>query len=190
MSRQSQYPIQPYLLNRWSPRAMSGETLTPDELMPLFEAARFAPSSYNAQPWRFLYAHRETDSWQPFFDLLVPFNQSWAHKAAVFIVVVAKTTFDHNNKPSVTHAFDAGAAWENLALEASARGLVAHGMEGFDYGAAKTKLNIPDDHVVLAMIAIGKPGRKEDLPAELQEREEPSDRRPLSEIVMEGGFKG
>lgn len=189
MTRQANYPIQPFLLSRWSPRAMSGEALTQDELMPLFEAARWAPSSYNAQPWKFLYAHRETDAWKTFFDLLVPFNQCWAHTAAALIVVVAKTTFDHNGKFSITHALDSGAAWENLALEASARGLVAHGMEGFDYAAAKQNLHVPDDHVVLAMIAIGKPGRREDLPAELQEREEPADRRPLSEIVMEGGFQ-
>lgn len=189
MNRQPGYPIQPSLLNRWSPRAMSGEALTNDEIMPLFEAARWAPSSYNAQPWRFVYAQRDTAAWKTFFDLLVPFNQSWAKNAFVLVVVVAKTTFDYNGKPSVTHAFDTGAAWENLALEASARGLVAHGMEGFDYAAAKTKLNVPDDHVVLAMIAIGKPGKKEYLPVDLQEREESSDRRPLSEIVMEGGFK-
>lgn len=190
MSRQSSYPIQPYILNRWSPRALSGESLTDDELMSLFEAARWAPSSYNNQPWRFIYACRETPAWENLFSLLVEFNQGWAHKAAALVVVIAKTTSDFNGKPSVTHALDTGAAWENLALEGSARGLVVHGMEGFDYAAAKTKLNIPDDHVVLAMIAIGKPGRKEDLPADLQERETPSDRRPLSEIVMEGEFRG
>ena len=189
MSRQSNYPIQPLILNRWSPRAMSGESLTEEELMSLFEAARWAPSSYNNQPWRFIYAHRETDAWGSLFGLLGEFNQGWTHKAAALVVVVAKTRFDYNGKPSVTHALDTGAAWENLALEASARGLVAHGMEGFDYKAAKEKLGVPDDHVVLAMIAIGKPGKKEDLSAELQEREVPSDRRPLSEIVMEGKFR-
>lgn len=189
MSRQPNYSIQPLILNRWSPRALSGEAMFDDELMPLFEAARWTPSSHNNQPWRFIFARRETPAWDILFSLLGEFNQGWAHKAAVLVVVVAKTTFDYNGKPSVTHQFDTGAAWENLALEASTRGLVAHGMEGFDYAAAKTKLNIPDDHVVLAMIAIGKPGRKEDLPAELQERETPSDRRPLTEIVMEGEFR-
>jgi nitroreductase len=163
--------------------------MTDDELMPLFEAARWAPSSYNNQPWRFIYARRETPAWETLFGLLGEFNQGWAHKAAALVVVVAKTRFDYNGKLSVTHALDTGAAWENLALEASACGLVAHGIEGFDYTAAKTQLGIPDDHVVLAMIAIGKPGRKEDLPVDLQERDEPSDRRPLSEIVMEGTFR-
>jgi nitroreductase len=189
MPRQSNYPIQPYILNRWSPRALSGEAMTNDELMPLFEAARWAPSSYNNQPWRFIYARRETPAWETFVELLGDFNKGWAPRAAALVVVVAKTVFDYNGKPSVTHQLDTGAAWENLALEANARGLVAHGMEGFDYKAAKEKLGVPDDHIVLAMIAIGKPGKKEDLSAELQERETPSDRRPLSEIIMEGKFQ-
>ena len=157
--------------------------------MPLFEAARWAPSSYNNQPWRFVYARRETPAWEKLLGLLGEFNQGWAHKAAALVVVLAKTTFDYNGKPSVTHQFDTGAAWENLALEAFSRGLVAHGMQGFDYEAAKTQLHVPDDHVVLAMIAIGKPGKMEDLSADLQEREAPSDRRPLSEIMMEGEFR-
>lgn len=188
MLRQPTYSIQPFILNRWSPRALSGESITDEELMSLFEAARWAPSSYNNQPWRFVYAKRETEHWDRLFGLLGEFNQSWTHKAAVLVVVISKTTFDFNGKPSVTHAFDTGAAWENLALEASARGLIAHGMEGFDYAKAKTALNVPDDHEVHAMIAIGKPGKKEDLPPDLQEREVPSDRRPLKEIVMEGSF--
>ncbi|MEK7529713.1 MAG: nitroreductase family protein, partial [Patescibacteria group bacterium] len=170
-------------------RAMSGEPITNDELMSLFEAARWAPSSYNAQPWRFIYALRDAPAWQTFFDLLVEFNQSWAKDASALVVIVARKTFEHNSQPSVTHAFDAGAAWENLALEASARNLVAHGMGGFDYAAAAATLNVPDDFEVLAMVAIGKPGAKENLPSELQEREEPSDRKPLSEIVMEDRFR-
>lgn len=168
---------------------MSKEALTDEELMPLFEAARWAPSSYNAQPWRFLYAKRDTNHWQTFFDLMVEFNQSWAKNAAVLVVVVARNTFEHNGEASVTAQFDAGAAWENLALEASARGLVAHGMQGFDYAKAAEALNVPDDHTVLAMIAIGKPGQREDLPEALREKEVMSDRRPLSEIVCEGTFR-
>lgn len=190
MTRQPNYPIQSNILNRWSPRALSGEAMTSEELMPLFEAARWAPSSYNNQPWRFIYARRDTPDWETLLGLLGDFNRGWAARAAALVVVVSKSTFDYNGKPSVTHQFDTGAAWENLALEASARGLVAHGMEGFDYAMAKEKLGVPDDHVVLAMIAIGKPGRKEELSADLQEREAPSDRRQLSEIVMEGKFRG
>ncbi len=168
---------------------MSGESLTNEELMPLFEAARWAPSSYNNQPWRFIYAKRETEHWNVLFGLLGEFNQSWAHTASALVVVVSKMTFDFNKEPSITHQFDTGSAWENLALEASARGLVAHGIQGFDYEKAHTELQIPEGYEVLAMIAIGKPGKKEDLDPSLQEREIPSDRKPLSEIVMEGTFQ-
>lgn len=189
MARQSAYSILPLILNRWSPRAMSGKALAQEELMALFEAARWAPSSYNAQPWRFIYALRDTPAWEIYVNLLGDFNKTWATKASALVVVVARTTFEYNGNPSVTHAFDAGAAWENLALEASSRGLVAHGMEGFDYAAAARAVKMPADHEVLAMLAIGKPGRLEDLPAELREREAPSDRRPLAEIVMEGEMR-
>ncbi len=187
--RTSNIPIQPLILNRWSPRALSGESLSNEELMQLFEAARWAPSSFNNQPWRFIYAMRETPHWDTLFNLMVEFNQGWAGKAAALVVIISKKTFDHNGKPSVTHRFDTGAAWENLALEASARGLVAHGMEGFDYEKARVDLGVPDDYDVEAMVAIGKPGKKGDLNEELQKREEPSDRRALNEIVMEGGFR-
>ncbi len=189
-SRNPEHPILPLILNRWSPRAMSGESITDAELMSLFEAARWAPSSRNNQPWRFIYARRGTPEWEKFFALLIEFNQSWAKNASVLIVIISQKTFEHNNQPSITHNFDAGAAWENLALEASHRGLVAHGMEGFDYDQAKKVLGIPDDYDVLAMVAIGKPGKKEDLPPALQEREIPSQRKPLKEMVFEGEFKG
>lgn len=186
--RQPDHSIQPLILNRWSPRAMSGETIEDEELMPLFEAARWAPSSYNAQPWRFIFAKRETEHWKPLFELLVEFNQSWAKDAAALVLIISHKVFEHNGKPSDTHSFDTGAAWENLALEGSARGLVVHGMQGFDYEKAKTVCNIPDDFQVEAMVAIGKPGNKEVLPPELQIKETPSTRKPLRELIMEGKY--
>jgi len=186
--RKSDYPIDPIFLNRWSPRAMSTEPLTDQELMTLFEAARWAPSSYNAQQRRFLYARRDTPAWHTFFDLLVEQNQVWAQNAAVLVVIISRRFFEFNEKPSPTHIFDTGSAWENLALQASVSGLVAHGMQGFDFDKARDVLMIPDNYEVCAMCAIGKPGDKEDLPPELQEREFPSDRKPLDELVMEGAF--
>jgi len=188
VNRKTEYDIHPVILNRWSPRSMTGESLTDDELMPLFEAARWAPSSYNNQHWRFVYAKRETEHWDMLFNLLVEFNQQWCKNAAALVVIVSKKTFDHNDKPARTHSFDAGAAWENLAIEGTQRGFVVHGMEGFDYDKAKEVLGIPDDYQVEAMCAIGKRGKKEDLPADMQEKEAPSDRRPLKEIVFEGKF--
>jgi nitroreductase len=188
VARQAEFDADDFFVERWSPRALSGAPVSKEMLMILLEAARWAPSGFNNQPWRFLYAHRDTPAWPVFLGLLVEFNRSWAERAGVLIVVASKTVFDHNGKPSRTHSFDTGAAWQNLALQASLKGLVAHGMEGFDYEKAKKDLNVPDEYNIEAMIAIGHPGRKEDLPAALQAREVPSPRKKVSEIAFEGGF--
>ena len=188
-SRKATYNINSLILNRWSPRSMTGEELSHEELMSLFEAARWAPSSYNNQPWRFIYAKRNTQQWDKFYNLLVEGNKSWAKEAAVLVVVISRKNFEFNEKPSITHELDTGAAWENLALEATSKGLVTHGLQGFDYERAREVLEIPDRYDVLAMIAIGKKASKENLPTQLQEREFPSDRKPLKEIVMEGNFR-
>jgi nitroreductase len=186
--RQADYLIDALFLNRWSPRAMSGEEIPAEDLMVLFEAARWAPSSYNNQPWRILYARRNSEHWPLFFDLLVDINRAWCVNAAALLVMVSKTTFDHSGKPSRTHSYDTGAAWENLSLQGCLRGYVVHGMQGFDYDRARTALNIPDDYQVEAMAAVGRPGRMEDLPEALQERETPNDRRKLAQTVCEGLF--
>ncbi len=187
--RKPNYDVHPLIVNRWSPRSMTGEALSDDELMPLFEAARWAPSSYNAQLWRFVYAKRQTEFWDTFVDLLVEGNKAWAQHAAALVVVTSRKLFERNDKPAATYAFDAGAAWENLALEGTCRGLVVHGMQGFDYEKARRELHIPEDYEVLAMIAIGKRAPKESLPPPLQEMERPNDRRPLNEIAVAGRFR-
>jgi len=186
--RTPEYGVDMLFLNRWSPRAMSGDPLSEYEFKSLLEAARWAPSSYNNQPWRFLYAYRDSEEWDVFFDLLVDFNQTWADDAAVLLLMISKTTFDHNDSPSRTHSFDAGAAWENLALQGARNGLVVHGIEGFDHERAREELNIPDEYRVEAMAAVGKPGDPDDLPEDLQEREKPSSRKQISEIAFEGSF--
>ena len=107
----------------------------------------------------------------------------------MLVVVVSRKNFEYNEKYSITHQFDAGAAWENIALEASSRGLVAHGMQGFDYEKSRMDLEIPVNFDEMAMIAIGKKGPKENLPLELQNKEFPNDRKSLNEIVMEGTFR-
>ena len=187
--RKPEQEINEIFINRWSPRAMSGEEIDEKTLFTLLEAARFAPSSNNNQPWRFIYARRNTKHWATFFNLLDEGNQVWAKNAAVLIVVASKTTFD-SGKPSRTHTYDAGAAWLSFALQGSIAGLVVHGMQGFDYDKAKAVLNIPDEYQVEAMIAVGKKGKKEDLPDFLQEREFPSARKTTAEFAMEGSFKG
>jgi nitroreductase len=187
--RQSAYPIDRLFLDRWSPRAMTGETIAQEELLVLFEAARWAPSSYNNQPWRILFARRDSEHWPLFLSLLVASNQVWASQAAALLVFISKTSFDHNGKPARTHSFDAGAAWENLALQGTLRGYVVHGMQGFDYDRAKTALEIPDEYQVEAMVAVGKPGKPEALPEKLQAIETPNDRRPLAQTICEGPFR-
>ena len=157
--------------------------------MQLFEAARWAPSSFNAQQWRALYSRRGTKHWQTFFDLLVDANKTWAKNAAVLVVFISRKLFDHDNEPSATHSYDCGAAWENFALQGFHQGLVVHGMEGFDYERARKELAIPDEFQVEAMAAVGRPGRRELLPEKLQARETPNDRRKVSESVFEGPFQ-
>jgi nitroreductase len=187
--RHSDHPVDELFLDRWSPRAMSGEELPEEELMILFEAARWAPSSANNQPWRILYARRGSEHWPLFYDLLVDSNKVWAQNAAVLLLFISKTTLDYNGKPYPTHSYDTGAAWENLALQGFLKGHVVHGMQGFDYERARTALNIPDSFRVEAMAAIGRPGRTETLPEELQKRELPNERRSLAETICEGPFR-
>ena len=187
--RKADHQIEQLLLDRWSPRAMSGEEISEEELLRLFEAARWAPSSFNAQQWRALYARRSSEHWPAFLGLLVEANKAWAKNAAVLVVFISRKTFEHNNDPSVSHSYDCGAAWENFALQGFSQGLVIHGMEGFDYDRARTELGIPDEFQVEAMAAVGKPGLKESLPEKLQARESPNDRRKLSESICEGPFR-
>lgn len=181
-------PIQPLLLRRWSPRAMTGGAVGADDLATVFEAARWAPSSYNEQEWRFLYAHREGPHWATFFDLLGEGNRAWCLKAGVLVVVLSHKVFARNGKPNPVHSFDTGAAFENLALQGSGMGLVVHGMAGFDYDRARSALRVPDEYAVEAMIAIGHPGDPADLAEGLRKIESPSQRKPVAELVREGGF--
>ena len=185
--RRADYPIHELFLRRWSPRAMSGEALTREELCTLFEAARWAPSSGNGQPWRFVYALAGTIEFRAFFELLAAGNQPWCAKAGG-LVVVASRHQRANGQPARTHAFDTGAAWASLALQGTVMGLVVHGMEGFDYERAAGIIGLPEGHAVHAMIALGKPGRVEDLPEPYRERERPSSRLPASDWAFAGRF--
>jgi nitroreductase len=157
--------------------------------MTLFEAAHWAPSSFNNQPWRFIYAHRNTAHWDLLYNLMVPGNQEWTKNAAVLIVVISHNNFEYNNQPARTHSFDAGSAWMSLALQASFMNLVAHGMQGFDYDKARKDLQIPDDYTVEAMIAIGHHGPVSVLSEKLQKSETPSDRKKVEEVIFEGTFR-
>ncbi|MBI1826604.1 MAG: nitroreductase family protein [Planctomycetes bacterium] len=187
-SRTPDHPIESIFIRRWSPRAMNGQPITADERMRLFEAARWAPSTFNEQEWRFLFALRDTPTWQTFMGLLMEANQTWCKNAAMLVVVLSHKVFTRNGNPNPVHTFDAGAAFENLALQGAAMGLVVHGMAGFDYDRARKELNVPDDYSVEAMIAIGRPGDPDTLPAPLRERETPTGRKAIAEFVREGAF--
>ncbi|MDG5761437.1 nitroreductase family protein [Natronococcus sp. A-GB1] len=187
--REPDHEIDPLFVNRWSPRAMTGEPLEEAEYLPVFEAARWAPSSFNNQHWRFVYATREDEEWETFLDLLVEGNRAWATDAAVLCVVVSKTTFDHNDKPVSVHSYDTGAAWQNLALEAARRELAVRGMAGFDYEQAAAELDVPEEYEVEAMFALGERAPPETLGDDYRDQEQPSGRKPLEETTHRGGFK-
>ena len=186
--RRAEFEIDAIFINRWSPRAFSSEAIDDEVLHRVFEAARWAPSSFNEQPWRFIVARSETERAR-FVEFLVPANQAWAKDAPVLIAIVSKKTFSHNDTPNAVYQFDAGCAWGYLSLAAAQNGLITHGMAGFDRDKAREVLGLPDGFEVLAMVALGKHGDPEQLSEELLAREVPSDRRPQQESVMQGEFK-
>jgi nitroreductase len=191
-TRTPEHAIDTLFIDRWSPRAFTGEPIDDATLLRFFEAARWAPSAYNSQPWRFLYAKNGTEHWPLFLGLLSEFNRSWARNASALVVLLSKTTFVAPGKteaaPAPSHAFDAGAAWASLALQASLSGWRTHAIGGYDKNQARQALAVPADYALEAAIAIGRQGDKTLLPPGLQEREQPSPRRPLAELVAEGGF--
>lgn len=192
--RIADHPIEPVFLERWSPRAYTGEEISEHTLRTMFEAARWAPSSYNSQPWRFIYARRDNAHWDKLLGLLNEFNQSWAKTASAIVFVVSAETMHVQGKegavPAYSHSFDAGAAWGYLALQAAYMGWAAHGMVGLDFDRSYVELKIPAGYRIEAAVAIGRKGPKHMLSEALQAREVPSDRKKLTEIVSEGEFRG
>ena len=189
--RSADHAIDPIFLDRWSPRAFTGEAMPQDTLLSLFEAARWAPSAGNGQPWRFIYGHRGTVAFDTIYNTLDEGNRRWADKASVLAVIVSQThrkNADGEMRPIYTHAVDTGAAWAYLALQATRAGYHAHGMGGIDRAKAMEVLGIPDGFRVEAGLAIGKIAPKETLPEDLMKREVPSTRKPVDEFVSEGRF--
>lgn len=193
MTRTADHAIESQFLTRWSPRAFDPKPLPEAELMRLFEAARWAPSCMNSQPWRFVYALRDTADWELFLGLLNPGNQAWAQNASALVFAGSFTLMGFPGQPatmpSPSHSFDTGAAWASLALQAQAQGLITHGMAGFDRDRAQAELGFPDTVRLEAAIAIGYPGRKEDLSEALQARETPSGRNPVSAFAFAGRYR-
>ncbi len=190
--RKADHEIEPIFLERWSPRAFTGEPIPQAELLRLFEAARWAPSTYNSQPWRFCYAHRDTPAFATCLDLLMETNRSWCKNAAALVFVISAKSFTPpgGKAPidSYSHSFDSGAAWASLAFQGLKMGWATHGMGGFDYARAPGVLNLPEGHRVEMALAIGRKGDKAVLPEALQAREQPNGRKPVTDFVLEGGF--
>jgi nitroreductase len=191
--RTADHPINPVFIERWSPRAFDGQPVPKEDLMTMLEAARWAPSSYNSQPWRFLYAIKGDPHWEQFLGFLVEGNRAWCADAGALLVLLSKSTMQVPGKegevPSHTHSHDAGCAWGYLALQATMLGYHAHGMVGFDRERVFRDLDVAMGFRVEQMIAVGRRGDPAKLPEQLRAREQPNARRPLAESVMEGAFR-
>ena len=173
-ARSAEHPIDIQFLDRWSPRAFTEETIPESTLLTFFEAARWAPSSYNSQPWRFAYARRGTEHWTRFLEYLNDFNRSWAQRAAAIVIVLSKDNFTPPGAtaevPAVTHSFDTGSAWAYFALQASLAGWHTHGMAGIERDKIRQGLAVPDGYSIEAAVAVGRLGDKSLLPEQLQAR--------------------
>jgi len=188
--RQPDRPIAAVFIERWSPRSFTADPIPDEVIATAFEAARWAPSSANSQPWRFIYAKREDVEFPKFVEVLSEGNRPWAKNAAALILFAAATTFEYQGRiiNSPSYAYDAGAAWASFALQAQMLGWHSHGMAGFYRAAARIAFAVPEGIEPIAMAAIGRLGEKAALPEAYQSREAPSDRKPLAEQTFRGGF--
>ena len=183
MQRKFNYDIMPEIKTRWSPRAFSEEKVSREDLLPLFEAARYAPSCFNEQPWRYILALADDDL-ETMRAILTSDNRLWAGKAPALVLILAHNLFAYNDKDNYWHMFDAGTAWGFLSLEAERRGLITHAMGGFSRKKARESFTIPEEYTVIAVVAIGKMGDKAELPKKFLEKERPETRNPLEEVFV------
>jgi nitroreductase len=189
-SRTPSQTIDPVFYTRWSTKAYSGEAIDDDTLLRSFEAARWAPSGSNSQPWRFIYSKNGSPTWPQFLALLNERNQVWAANAAVLVALLSKKNRQtpEGLRPQRSHSFDAGAAWSNFAHQTFLSGWSTRAIGGFDRDAARAYLAIPEDFEIEVFIAVGKPASNTVLPELLQSTNQASDRLPLSDIISEDVF--
>ncbi|ASN04815.1 nitroreductase family protein [Virgibacillus necropolis] len=184
--RTATHDIDPIYLQRWSPRSFQNKEVPENLLHGIFEAARWAPSAANMQPWHFVVARNDQDR-AKFHSFIFDNNVEWCKNAPVLIAITSKMDSERFGD-NVTHAFDTGAAWGYLALEATRKGLATHGMGGFDRDKAREVLQVPDNYAIQAIIALGYKGEKELLEEKFHEREKPSNRKEVDEFISEGMF--
>lgn len=188
-NRVAEHDVSPEFIERVSTRAFDPNKEIDDKtLLSCFEAARWAPSSYNNQPWRYVYAKRGSQTFAKMLDCLVDFNKQWCKNASVLVIICSKTHFTHNNKPSLTCSLDTGASYMSLVLQAQKLDVASHAMEGIYRDKIKEFFQIPDEYKIEAMLALGYKGSLGILTKELQEKETPSTRKKMSEIVSKDVF--
>jgi nitroreductase len=184
------HPVHALVAERWSPYAWADKSVAPDDLASLFEAARWAPSSYNEQPWRWLVAQRDdAEAFERLLSTLVDANQNWARHAPVLAVGITITTFSRNGKPNKAAQHDLGLAAGNLCFEATARGLAVHQMIGIEPQRVRDLYGVPDEAEPLTALAIGYAGESAHTPEGMRERDaNPRTRKPLAELVFAGAW--
>ena len=182
----TQVPINETLANRWSGRAYdAAKKVSHEQTIALLEAARWSPSCFGDQPWRFIVWDKNTDAaaWQQAFDCLVPSNQSWVKDAPLLVLTCADTLFNHNQQPNRWAQYDSGAATENLCLQASSMGLMAHQMGGFSADKARATFTIPEQYTLMAMVSVGYAADISTVEGDALARETAArTRRPLGEL--------
>ncbi|MDR3751652.1 MAG: nitroreductase family protein [Terracidiphilus sp.] len=178
--------VLPAIHHRWSPRAFSSREVSPATLAKVFEAARWAASSYNEQPWRYLVGIRNSETYKKIFKTLIGFNQGWAGSAPVLILGAASTKFSHNGTANGSALYDLGAASSYLTLQAAELGLATHQMAGYDQAAARAAFGIPEDYALGAVIALGYQGEPADLGHEQMVALEvaPRERKPFKDFIF------
>ena len=192
MTTRTAHPkVHQLFIDRWSPRAFDESEIPDEDLEASFTAAGLPPSAFSSQPWKFLYARRGDANWERFLSLLIPFNQSWAKDAGVLIFIVSDTKKRGGEEPTdfYSHSFDAGAAWAQMALQATLLGYHAHGMTGLEFDKARAELGLPDDFRLEAAVAIGRRDAPERLPEGLRGGEVPSPRKAVGEIAFAGNYR-
>lgn len=189
--RVADFAVEPLFLERWSPRAFQSEAIDEATLFSLFEAARWAPSANNSQPWRFVYARNGGKGWDRLFALLNDNNKRWAAQAPLLILILSRKLHARDGgapTPLRNHSFDTGAAWASLAFQAHHLGLRTHAIGGFDREGARAALDIPDAYHVEIIVAVGRQAGRDALHPDFHDREKPNGRRPVRELVAEGAF--
>lgn len=188
--RSADHPVDAMFIDRWSPRAVGPVPISEAQVLTILEAARWAPSSSNRQPWRYVWALRGETGFDAIAGALNPSNREWARQAAALVVLVSKTTMTRDGAEAANgaHAFDTGTAWGHLALQAHLMGLAAHAMGGFDAEVLAAVVALPENHALHAVVALGQRGDPAGLPDALRLREVPNGRVPLSDVVRRGRF--